>query len=181
MAYNLASRLPDEFVVSVRSTGLTPQTQPLVSGDEVRFETQDAQAHTMEVRSEPAGVSCEPRSIEVPRSGLGLSVPLVCTTDASVTRRYIGIVTVEDPSITRRSRWRSSAPASTPDGASLFQTGQSQTRLDRSIVYSSGTARPCARFEDDSQATVEPQGTNLFGSEESGTRTRRTPTGCATG
>ena len=68
-----------------------------MSGDEVRLETQDAQAHTMEVRSEQAGVSCEPRSIEVPRSGLGLSVPLVCTTDASVTLPYIGIVTVEDP------------------------------------------------------------------------------------
>ena len=147
VAYNLASRLPDQLVVAVRSTGLTPQTQPLVSGDEVRFETQDSQAHTMEVRSEQDGVSCEPRRIEVPRSGLGLSVPLVCTTDASVTLPFTGIVTVEDPDYHQTLTLHVSAPASTPDGASLFQTGQSNTRLDRSIVYSSGTARPCARFD----------------------------------
>ena len=166
LAYNLASRLPDQHAVAVRSSGFEPNTVPIVSGDEVRFETQDSQAHTIEVKSVGDGVSCDPPTIEVPRSGMGLSAPIICTTDSAVTLPYPRQVTLEDADFQQTLTLEVSAPASTPDGASLFQTGKSDTRLDRSIVYSSGAARPCGRFTDDSHATVMPQGTNLFGNEE---------------
>ncbi len=164
IAYNLALRLPTQHVVSVRSNGLTPAALPIVSGDEIRFETQDSQAHTMEVQPGPAEISCKPSTIEVPRSGLGLSVPLVCTTSAAAP--FSGDVIIQDAEFQQTLTVTVSASAATPDGASLFQTGKSSTWLDRSIIYSSGTARPCGRFTDDSQATVLPQGTNLFGNQE---------------
>ncbi len=163
IAYNLAIRLPDQYVVSVRNTGLTPETLDIISGDEVRFETQDSQAHTMEVQSVADNISCKPATIEVPRSGLGLSVPLICTTSA--TAPFSGSVTIHDPEFQHTLILTVSAASATPDGASLFQTGKSSAWLDRSIIYSSGAARPCGRFADDSQATVLPQGTNLFGNE----------------
>ena len=129
----------------------------------MRFETQDSQAHTMEVQAVAAGIRCEPSTIEVPRSGMGLSAPLICTT--STTAPFSGAVTVRDPQFQQTLTLNVSAASATPDGASLFQTGKSSTWLDRSLIYSSGAARPCGRFADDNQAMVLPQGTNLFGNE----------------
>ena len=140
VAYNRASRLPDQKVVAVRSTGIDPVTLDIVSGDELRFQNQDGQAHTVEVKTADTGISCVPSRIEVPRSGMGVSDPMVCTTTGAG-----GTVVVEDTTFHLTLTLTLSAPTSTPDGASLFQTGHTDTTLARSIIYSSGSAKPCSR------------------------------------
>ena len=132
IAYNLAIRLPDQYVVSVRSNGLTPRRADIISGDEVRFETQDSQAHTMEVQAVAAGISCEPSTIEVPRSGMGLSAPLICTTSA--TAPFSGAVTVRDPQFQQTLTLTVSA-ASRDAGRSIAVPDRQEQHLARPVAH----------------------------------------------
>ncbi len=165
LAQNLASPLPDQYIVSVKNAGLAPNSLPIWSGDEVRFETQDSQAHTMRVQSTEVGVSCRQSDggseIEVPRSGLGLSTALICATDATVAAPETRTVVVADnygPTLTLVV----SASLTIPDGATLYQAGDSQTTLGNSIVYSGSGVENCGRQAGASHAQVQSQGSNFL-------------------
>ena len=77
--------------------------------------------------------------------GAGLSVPLICTTDATVIAPATRVVTVKDTPYNLTLTLTVNPPDYTPDGATLFQAGASITSLDRSILYSPGAIRTCAR------------------------------------
>ena len=152
LANNLASPLPDQYLVAVTNAGLAiggaaGSALTTNSGDEVRFENQTGQSHTLTVPTPPAGVSCDRNSIDVPSMGAGLSVPLICTTDATVSAPETRVVTVKDTQYNLTLTLTVNPPGYTPDGATLFQAGASVTTLDRSILYSPGAIRTCARHD----------------------------------
>lgn len=165
LANNSAGLLPEQHVVAVQDGGLSRSSLSISSGDEVRFENQTGQAHTMSVQSPPTGLVCSPSSIEVPNMGAGLSVALVCTTDASVEAGAQRTVLVRDTDFGLTLELTVEAPPYTPGGAALYQIGRSVTTLDRSIVYSASAVRICTRPEDAAFAQVASLGTNLFGPE----------------
>ena len=89
VAYNLASRLPDQHVVAVRSTGLDARIR-CRSCRATRCASRPRTARLTRSKCSPwqTGSLATPSTIEVPPFGLGLSVPLICTTTASVTVPY---------------------------------------------------------------------------------------------
>ena len=82
VAGNAAGPIPEQWVVRITDSGLSPRALPgrgrtVRSGDEIRFEDQTGQSHAMTVKQPlPAGVSCTEGPVQVPLIGMGLSTPL---------------------------------------------------------------------------------------------------------
>ena len=162
LAYNTASRIPDQWVVQITNAGLSPATLPITSGDEIRFENQTAQAHTMTVQTPPAGVICETKSgateIVVPRIGTGLSDALVCNSTAAT----VDPVLVLDAEYDLTLAISITLPTYAPAGASIYQEGWSTTTLSRSIVYTTGAVDNCEEPAESPNATVRSLGDNVL-------------------
>jgi hypothetical protein len=173
LAGNKAGPIPQQWVVQVTNSVLSPSALPasqgevLRSGDEIRFENQTGQAHTMTVQPLPAGVTCEPMSVTVPLLGAGLSNPITCSTSGAWVYPNTATISITDVSYPYLQLTLTLTPSEyTPGGASIYQQGNSQTTLDRSIVFTTGAIANCGRA--DASSHVVSAGSNVLRPETVG-------------
>ncbi len=132
LADNRAARLPNQYVVGIQNALVGVPALTINSGDEVRFENRSsAQSHTLDV-SPSSGVTCQVSQIVVPRLGVGLSDPLICTVGSATGNPTVNVSNSTDGAVIVQLTVR--AVGFVPEGHIVYATGSTYSQFTRSIL-----------------------------------------------
>ncbi|MCB0129021.1 MAG: hypothetical protein KDE58_42435, partial [Caldilineaceae bacterium] len=155
---NRAEPLPQPFTVEILGapTHFSPDHLVVQSGDKIHFESDKGQPIALQGWDPQCKIDDKPNTVlEVPPMGVGLSVPLSCSTNELLTTTVR--VRPSGPTLTITV----TPPTFKPEGDAIYQTGSSQTDLAKSILLGRSTSSLCARYEQDVNAVINSAGYNF--------------------